>query len=609
MPRNRTIYNLQDVFFGLPSGRYDKLDETTVITAGGEIVVIDQSPVTRDAQTGDFQILRRIDRVQNASYSFNIPKEEANVLGRSTSLERPPLAPPEVSFNFSYLLRGIENENRLGFNVASQRSGSIPLFVKDMLNSSRLNDRRNIYLLINNENEYDIRNYEKIEDLDSAYTYAKHYLSFIDTGVFGVNYVSKLSGASFLMENEKANNFGMLIFQNSYLQSYSLEASIGSLTKVDVSYAADNAIYKRHAGRDVIPNLDTINGSISFDKNSYFIPKYWKEILNDPYWDQTFGPGDMQVEIIKQDNPKKNRIVADYDFEITFPSTLGSCGGNPSYTGESYASQSGLLIRNGAWFSVPPQVPGKKYTMAFWVKSVENTGKLNISHQNGNGEFSVFTTPSNASAFASTTEWNFYSNTQYSNASRDKIYITSPWDSNHHFVLDDFQFYEELDDITLHTEPLQSFKFSFDIARDNVSYLGHKLYFDRQPKLPVNVKIDLSTLAQENSMTSGSFLNNLAFDADYSFKVKFYDNQKNLRLFYDFHNARLDSANYSLSIGSNKTSDLSFSMQMDVEDDTQGVFVSGNFPELRAVLLDEHDEDITTDNGEQIVNYIFYWEY
>ncbi len=617
MPRNRIIYNLQDVFFGLPSGVYDNLDETQAIVNNGQNVLVSSSPLHQDAHTGDYQVLRRIDRVQSIDYTFNFPREEINVLGRSTSVERPILAPPDINLNFSYLVRGIQNESRMGLNVAAQGSDQIPLFVKDFLDSSRLKDRRNIYLLINNKNEFDIRNYESVHDLESGFIFSKSYLSLFETENFGQDFANSLSGASFLIENTESKNFGMLVFQNAYMKSMTLEASVGNLAKVDVSYVADNVIYKQNANRDLIPCLDTSNASISLDNNYYIVPKHWKEQEQDLYWNATFGPGDIEVEIIKDENPHKSKTIINYDFEDPSQNPIHSYGTSDghamfAFTGEAYSSQGGLAIfansstnfRNhgGVYFSLPEQTKGKKYTVSLWAKSIVNSGSVSLSFQAGDGRESNLTTE-----ISTLPEWTFYSRSVFLNESKPLLFL---WSNipDHIFIIDDLKVYEELDDITFHKEPLQSFKFNFDIPRDNISYLGQKLHNDRQPKLPINVGITLTTLAQENHATTGSFLNNFALDADYSFKVKFYDKSRNLRLFYDFHNSKLDSVDYSLDIGGNKSSNLNFSMQMDVDDDTQGIFVSGNYPQLSAAFIDENGNAIL-DEDNNLISYDFYWKF
>ena len=621
MPRNRIIYNLQDLFFGRPSGSHDNLIESSLISNTGDIVYRD-STFKEEIQyggSGEFQVLRRIDRLQSINYSYNSQREEVNVLGRSTSAERPVLAPPDIGLNFSYLIQGIQNENRMGFNIAAQGSGQVPLFIKDFLDTSRLKDKRNIYLLINNKNEFDIRNYEKNSDLYSGFIFTNSYRSLFDSGEFGTGLLYGLSGSSYLVENTDSKNFGMLIFQNAYMQSYSLEASVGSLARADVAYAADNVIYRKSAYRDSIPHLDTVNGTTVFDdKTKYLVPRYWSERENDPYWNLTFGQGDIQVEISREDNPKKSQTIINYDFENS--SSVSATLYEPAkfeFTGEAYSSASGFAIfggsglnsnsnYGGASFPLTPQIPGRRYSVSFWAKAIANSGLVSLNFLSPARGFRPERRNNLSFPVNTTSEWAFYSNTSYLNITAPLLHITTNV-PNHTFVIDDLKVYEELDDITFHNEPLQTFKFSFDLPRDGISYLGHKLYFDRQPKLPIKVGINLSTLAQENNLASGSFLNNLALDSDYSFKVKFYDKAKSLRLFYDFHNAKLDSIDYSLDVGGNKNSTLGFSMQMDPDDDTQGIFVSGNFPELTANFIDESG-NVVLDESNVPIGYNFFWK-
>ena len=92
MSRNRISYNIEDVFIGSPPG------ETNVAITG----------VTGNGL--NYQILQRLNKIQSFDYSFDLPKQTVNVLGRTSSNFEEATSPASVNIDFSYLSDGINNE-------------------------------------------------------------------------------------------------------------------------------------------------------------------------------------------------------------------------------------------------------------------------------------------------------------------------------------------------------------------------------------------------------------------------------------------------------------------------------------------------------------------
>ena len=240
MARNRITYNVQDLFFGPPSGEISEI-------AG-------------------YHLLKQIDGVQSVNYDFNITRAEIGVLGKSQNAARQVIEPPSISIDFSYLLNGITNEKRMGLNVASDgTTPAVPFFFDNYFNENRTLDSRNIYLVTN--------------------------LSELDVREQNIDYIFS-SSDPLLIEDQRAFGYGILAFQNSYVSNYSVDISIGSLPKANVSLVADNAIFYSSGSGVHVPRLNTRNGTVYSDGTKILIPKH--ELSN---FTRAFRPGDITVNI------------------------------------------------------------------------------------------------------------------------------------------------------------------------------------------------------------------------------------------------------------------------------------------------------------------------
>ena len=66
---NRIIYNAQDLFFGLASG----INNIPLVTG-----------TLSDGNTGTFEVLKRIHRVQNFNYDIVTNREDIGLIGKSS---------------------------------------------------------------------------------------------------------------------------------------------------------------------------------------------------------------------------------------------------------------------------------------------------------------------------------------------------------------------------------------------------------------------------------------------------------------------------------------------------------------------------------------------
>ena len=107
---NRIIYNAQDVFFGLPSG----VNNIPLVTGA-----------LSDGNTGTFEVVKRIQRVQSFNYDIVTNREDVGLIGRSSFDSHTLSSPPDVNGTVSYFLEGLTNEKKIGFNVLSSGASSL----------------------------------------------------------------------------------------------------------------------------------------------------------------------------------------------------------------------------------------------------------------------------------------------------------------------------------------------------------------------------------------------------------------------------------------------------------------------------------------------------
>ena len=98
MARDRIIYNVEGLYVAPYSG--------------------EQNP-NSDYYLSGYQILKRLEKIQNFNYSIQQPRLDAQGFGQKQNIFRGISGPPEVTFNFSYIPDGVTNENRLNFNVGT----------------------------------------------------------------------------------------------------------------------------------------------------------------------------------------------------------------------------------------------------------------------------------------------------------------------------------------------------------------------------------------------------------------------------------------------------------------------------------------------------------
>jgi len=177
--------------------------------------------------------LTSINTVQVASFDLGINRAEVKQIGSPRLAARQPVIQPNVSLAFSYNLTDGRNEKTLGFNVAGDTS---------FLSGVTGNDDRNFFLFITEDQSQDF-------NLQSGYS-----------------------------------NMNVLSFGNCFVNSYTLDASVGAFPNVSIDYSASNIRFDQPSGTyrtppspglsyiyasGLIPAVDRQNGTLASDFDNY----------------------------------------------------------------------------------------------------------------------------------------------------------------------------------------------------------------------------------------------------------------------------------------------------------------------------------------------------
>lgn len=274
MARNRIIYNVEGLFIGPYSGEQN---------------------IYSDYYLSGYRILKKLEKIQNFNYSIQENRSNAQGFGQKQNIFRGISGPPEVSFNFSYIPDGLTNENRLNFNVANFDSSSTsPMFYGLCTNNLLLN-KRDFYLIINNNDEDLFKNYSLTD------------YSINPTGLIDI-------------VDPNSKNYGILHFQNTYLSEYSFDLGVGKMPLVNQSYVADNIIYYLSGENLSYSILNLKSGFAQNQSEKIIIPKTLNYNDKNISGQNILLPGDATITFYTSDNqiPFYTETIQSFNFSLNF---------------------------------------------------------------------------------------------------------------------------------------------------------------------------------------------------------------------------------------------------------------------------------------------------
>jgi len=210
--RNRVIYQSEAVY--VTQSGYN-LDLTAT---SGWAPTAKGTPTVAEAPARD--AVMDLHRVQSANYSFSVSRQDVNQFGELAAIDRIITETPTVSFDTSYILAGLDNEAKLGFQVTpsgtvAQGGGAENMVscVSDIIDSTTNAHQKDYFILTTKEGSDAVANSE-----------SGKYESIIGIG-------------------------------NGFITSYSTEGAVGGLPTANVSVEGMNMNFNTIATGDQISSL------------------------------------------------------------------------------------------------------------------------------------------------------------------------------------------------------------------------------------------------------------------------------------------------------------------------------------------------------------------
>ena len=121
---------------------------------------------------------------------------------------------------------------------------------------------------------------------------------------------------------------------------------------------------------------------------------------------------------------------------------------------------------------------------------------------------------------------------------------------------------------------IQSYTLSFDLAREPLQKLGSKFAFAREITFPVTVNLSIDALVGD--LTTGNLADIIGLDKNYDLTITLKNTDNTPQVRYYLRRAKLDSQEFSSSIGDNKSVTLNFSTQIGgPNQNDRGLMMSG----------------------------------
>ena len=181
-------------------------------------------------------LVKQLQRVQTANYSFNITRQDVNQFGELAAIDRVILESPTVSLDTSYILGSLENEDILGFSMTPSGSTAVFAALSGFLNK-----------------ESDERNY------------------FIKTVPEG----NDALGDSDVLDPSTTSNTNVIGIGNGFISSYTTEGAVGDFPTASVSIEGLNMQFDKGVSGNAIPAITPADGA-KITATKYAFQSLWR---------------------------------------------------------------------------------------------------------------------------------------------------------------------------------------------------------------------------------------------------------------------------------------------------------------------------------------------
>ena len=268
----------------------------------------------------NYNLLFQLDRIQGCSYSFEHSPNNVVELGRRGTLKRPSVNNPTVNFSFNYLINGIKNELRLGFNV------NYPRYTYEFSgNESPIEKVSLLKYLIARDDGTESGTFWPYNYRDCKNYYVAISDSADDLKINGVEDFTEVFNQNLVNNRE----LDVVSFGNMYITSYSVSAAINSLPVATVSILGDNIGFNISGSGFDSPALNPRTREPFSGKTATIPP------LTEEGGISALNPGDIVLEFY---NNSGDNLIEDVGPDFNGRSAIYSMNINLSLTREPLAS-------------------------------------------------------------------------------------------------------------------------------------------------------------------------------------------------------------------------------------------------------------------------------
>lgn len=222
MSRTNVIYQTENLFIGpAPSSGYTLISHDGILNNNYTDLF------------DNYNLLKPLNRVQSAGYSFNVEYTEVKQLGKRGTVYNPLINSPSVNLSFDYLQNSVLNELRLGFNVNYYQDISLTNYYSDNFGQSLISG-----LIDRKLEQRQTAPYWPMSTRDKRNIY-------ITVGPKGADVNESTYGVGTLQNPGRC----VYAFGDSYLTSYTTRGSVGSFPTTAASFICENLeIYSSGSG-------------------------------------------------------------------------------------------------------------------------------------------------------------------------------------------------------------------------------------------------------------------------------------------------------------------------------------------------------------------------
>jgi hypothetical protein len=545
-----------------------------------ESVLVSQDVNVTGVATGDNDIAP-LHRIQSANYSFAISRQDVNCFGELASIDRIITDTPTVSFDCSYYLPNLGNENKLGFHVWADPANvpATPVScISGIIDSTTNNGLKNYFIVTTKEGSDAVDN-----------TQSGKYESIIGVGNASITSYSTegaVGGLPTVSVSCEGQNMNMVSVDTSAGHGYTgfYDGYTGyNAANQTLWNGSDNLWYG--AGYEVTSGVALqVTGTapgLGAAQNIYFVQPNPDLSVNTNGTITGLAATLPAGTVLSGKADRADTITLDGIVEKGAQYMVGTTAGSAPVAGEIYEyfpnfpSSPVVTYISGS----NPSIDSSDGSVATWEGSSQaGNPLLPLKTANFNTAPVKLPVVPKSLTVGHTGAAGGTFGTNYTTGS---ITTLRPGDITLTLKKAGTTTDSDLPGIIVSSAPIQSYNISFDLSRTPIEKIGSRYAFARPVDFPITASFGFDALVSD--LRSGNIADLIDCDESYDATVILKNSVQcggtsEAVIAYEVKGLKIDDQSYSSSIGDNKSVSYSFTSQVGGPEQTNvGVFMSGYY--------------------------------